>query len=74
MILVRLIVSKCLQWNLRVFAKWVDTHSNFYADALSRYKMKEFWEKIEEEGKDMNRLPDVMPQEVFPVEKIWFDN
>ena len=36
MVLIRLIVLECLTWNMRVFAKYIETKQNSFADALTR--------------------------------------
>lgn len=35
MLLIRMIVLTGLKFNLRIFGKWVSTHDNYLADALS---------------------------------------
>ena len=69
--LIRIIVKHCLDWNLRVFAKHVETKLNFYADALSRYQMTRFWNDVKKHEKSVNAEPEEFPEEIWPVDKVW---
>ena len=66
--LIRLLVKDCLVNNRRVFVKFVPTHLNSRADALSRINLKKFW-KIS----PLNTLqhPDAIHHELIPIEKVW---
>ena len=69
--LVRIVVRLCLRLNLRVFAKHLRTEENNLADALSRFQMDRFWKDVKKEGRTMNQFGDVLPDSIWPVEKIW---
>ena len=69
--LVRLLVAKCLEWNLRVFAKWVDTKSNYLADELSRFQMDQFWRSVAKDKRRMNKFADPLPEMIWPPEKFY---
>ena len=71
MYLIRIIVSKSMEWNLRVFAKHVRTDKNYLADKLSRFQMREFWERIQEEDRVMDDSAQNIPVEIWPINKIW---
>ena len=71
MVLIRILVLHCMKLNLRVFAKHVSSKDNFLADALSRFQMDKFYEDIRKDGRTLNGLPDVIPNEIWPIEKIW---
>ena len=69
MVLIRMIVAKCLQWNLRVFGKHIETDENIFADALSRGQMGRFWLDVHKYGKDINTHV-LIPDELWPMQKI----
>ena len=68
MVLMRLLVAESLVSNVRIFARHVGTKANGKADALSRLDMVRFWKLA---GDSMNELPTQIPEEIWPVEKIW---
>ena len=71
MTLIRLIVLHSLVFNVRVFARWVSSRNNFFADALSRLKITSF--KWKAEGK-FEKRPTRVPELIWPMEKIWIKN
>ena len=73
MVLIRIIISKCLDWNLRVFGKHVVTDENNLADALSRGQMNRFWSDVIKENRVMRLKPEKIPEEIWPLDKIWLD-
>ena len=68
MVIIRLITAEGINRNVRIFAKHVGTRENGKADALSRLDLKRFWNLA---GFTMNRHPSEIPQEIWPMEKIW---
>ena len=54
--------------NVRIFAKHVSTKDNGKADALSRLDFSRFWNLA---GREMNAHPTAIPQEIWPISKIW---
>ena len=44
MVLLRMLVLQGLKTSVRIFARHVTSRDNFYSDALSRLKIKKFWE------------------------------
>ena len=66
--LIRLLVLKSLLENVRVFAKYVSSKSNYFADLLSRLKMETFW-RLSRGKYDLQ--PDPIPQELWPMNKVW---
>ena len=73
MVLIRLITLQGLIHNVRIFAKHVGTKDNGKADALSRLQFRRFWEIVEKSGTGMNHLPSTVPEEIWPIQKIWID-
>ena len=71
MTLIRRIVKEGLHWNVRIFAKFVETKKNNLADALSRGQVKRFWSDVIKEERTMNAQPESIPDAIWPVEKIW---
>ena len=67
MVLIRLLILDGLKYNRRITAKYVSTKSNFLADALSRGQMTRF-RKL---GPHMNPEPSKLPEEIWPMEKMW---
>ena len=68
--MVRILTLKCMQWNLRVFGKFVSTNDNFLADALSRFQMERFWKDIVDLEKNMSIEPRQLPTDIWPINKI----
>ena len=66
--LIRLLVLRSLQFNFRLFATYVSTKSNDLADSLSRLQFQRF-NKLG--GDRMNKHPETLPSELWPVSKIW---
>ena len=66
-----MVVKACLTWNLRVFGKHLSTEKNYLADALSRGQMSRFWKDVKKDKLNVNPIEDQVPQELWPVEKIW---
>ena len=69
--LLRLIVLNGLKNNFRVFTKYISTSDNFLSDALSRGKIAKFHRKAKEIGLQVNLVPDGIPEELWPIEKVW---
>ena len=70
MILIRLIVMEGMVRNVRISAKHVGTKANGKADALSRLNFKRF-RKL---GVGMNDSPTSIPDEIWPMSKVWWFN
>ena len=73
MVLIRKTVLLSMRWNVRVFAKHVPTDKNVLADALSRFQMFRFWSTIDKWGKLVHKVPCNIPDEIWPVYKMWMD-
>ena len=69
MYLIHALTLSGLQFNCRVFAKFIHGKSNRLADSLSRLKIKEF-KKLAPYMKDQ---PDQTTNKIWPVSKIWLD-
>ena len=65
--LLRLIVLEGLVWNIKIGAKYINTKDNAKADALSRLDLARF----KAISKDMNETPTPVPDELWPMEKVW---
>ena len=68
MVLLRIITLEGLIHNVKISAKYVNTKANGKSDALSRLDFDRFWKL----APYMNDMPSQIPQEVWPIEKIWF--
>ena len=74
MILLRLMTLKAMIHNVRIYAQWVSGKTNKLANFLSRMKMKQFWQEVEKKNLTMNKRPTEIPEEMWPMTKVWFDN
>ena len=72
MVLLRIIVLQALTHNVRIRVKHVPGILNRYSDFLSRLKYKEFRQLARSEGMKFDNKPTEIPEEVWPMEKIWF--
>ena len=68
LVLIRLIVLECVTWNVRLFAEHVVSAKNNFADALLRNQMARFHLDA---MKEFDELPETIPRELWPIEKIW---
>ena len=67
--LIRILVLEAMLQNVRVFAKHVSTKDNKFADLLSRMRVPTFFRL----GKGrFNPNPEKIPEDLWPLEKIWF--
>ena len=69
--LIRLLALDGMISNRRVFVRYISSKSNILADSLSRMKFKTFWKNA---PPTINKFPDTIHKEIWPIEKIWFDN
>ena len=67
----RILTLNNLQFNRRIFVKWVKSGDNILADALSCGDMACFWRNA---PASMNKKPNTIPDVIWPVMKIWYDN
>ena len=72
MVLIRTIVLECLTWNIRVFAKYVKSKQNYFADAFSRNQMDRFWALAEKHEFSFQNHHSI-PETLWSVEKIWMN-
>ena len=71
MVLFRLLVLKGLVENVRMFARHVKGRANELSDALSRMQVKKFWQLAEEKKLKFEESPHQMPDELWPMSKLW---
>ena len=69
--LVRLLVRRCMDFNCRVFAKWVKGSLNVRSDLLSRQKISKFKWLTAKDGRKAEDLPEELPGELWPASRIW---
>ena len=67
--LIRMMTSRSLNFNCRIFTRWVRGKSNIHADLLSRQKITQF--KVFTAGSEVNELPEELPAELWPATKLW---
>ena len=66
--LLRLLALNNLRFNRRISVRYVKSEDNYLADSLSRGKFKDFWDKA---PKNMDRYPTPLPEQLWPIEKVW---
>ena len=74
MILLRIIILKGLTHNVKINAKHVPGKLNTYSDLLSRLKYKEFWTLAKQENRKFKGTPTCIPDELYPMQKLWVNN
>ena len=70
MVLIRIITLTSIKFNVRFFARYVESADNTLADALSRGQFFRFWKNA---GVGMNPFPTPLPQKLWPMEKLWIN-
>ena len=73
MTLIRYIVWKSIIHNVRVFAYHVPSRDNLFADLLSRHKYGKFREQARKYRRYFNGKPDPIPNELWPLTKVFQD-
>ena len=71
MVLIRKIVLRGLEDHVRIFARHVEGKKNKLADSLSREQIDYFHSLCEEGHKIMDHEPTPVPQDIWPIHKIW---
>ena len=66
--LLRMIVLDNVMNNRHLFAKYVKSLENILADMLSRQQIKWFWNNA---PPTMERCPSKLPEEIWPMSRIW---
>ena len=72
MVLLRLIVLHGLIHNVRIHAKHVKGSSNNLADSLSRDDLQRFHKLVKDNGITISKYNTPVPEQIWPVEKIWY--
>ena len=67
MILIRKLTLRSLQYNMRIFARWVSGKSNVRSDLLSCQKISKF----KALSPQFNSPPTKLPEELWPASRIW---
>ena len=68
--LIRILTLNCLLYNRRIFVRHVPSKKNLLADSLSRMNLAKFWNHA---PCSMAKYPTKIPDEIWPVEKVWFN-
>ena len=69
--LIRVLAYLQILNNIIFFVKFVRSRDNILADSLSRLDYTRFWKHAQS---NMNKIPDDLPTEVWPPEKVWNNN
>ena len=73
MVLIRIIVLQSLIHNVRIYGKHVFSEENGIADSLSRFQHSRFKKLTKKRGLRMTVKPTPVPEQIWPIEKIWLD-
>ena len=73
MVLIRILVLQQLIHNVHIEMVHVESKSNFLADSLSRLKLDQFWEDIQELDIKMNEKKTPLPNVLWPTSKLWIN-
>ena len=73
MILIRLIVLHSLSHNVRITAHYVPSEENVYPDMLSRHQYNNFRKRSREEKVYFKGKPDPIPEQLWPMNKVWWE-
>ena len=68
MYLLRMLTLNNLLHHRRIFVQHVSSKDNFLADSLSRLKFNSFFRRA---PKDVSRIPEKLPEELWPASRIW---
>ena len=68
MVLIRKLVLKGLEFNTRIFAKWIAGSKNVFSDLLSRQKVSKFKCLA---GKDIDPYPAKLHADLWPLSDLW---
>ena len=71
MVLLRIISLEGLKHNIRIKALHVKSKDNFLADSLSRFKFDEFFADVRRLERDLQPMPEFIPDALWPIQKIW---
>ena len=70
MILIRKLVLRCLEFNIRVFCKWIKGAQNYRSDFLSRMKLQEFWSFVCKHAIATDAEPTRLNKDLWPASKL----
>ena len=68
--ILRLMALDGIRFNRKVKVRYFKSKLNILADALSRLDFQRFWEHAPE---SMNSWPDRIPEKIWPITKIWYN-
>ena len=71
MILIRKITLLCLEFNVSIWAEHVKTKLNPLADSLSHFQDACFYRKLKKLHRTVNKVPEQIPADWWPVHKVW---
>ena len=73
MVLIRIIVLECMMRNVKLTCHHVKSEHNVFTDSLSRGDIITFYSEIRKSKLKINAEPDAIPEQIWPMEKIWLD-
>ena len=66
--LIQMLVMNNLQYNRRIYVKYVRSRDNYLSDSLSRLDFQRFWEKAPHYT---DKEPTMIPDDLWPASKLW---
>ena len=69
--LIRMLVGKCMELNLRIFTKHLKSAENDLADSLSRLQFTRFRNLVRRKNLTIDPAPSPLPDELWPASKLW---
>ena len=71
MVLVRKLIFKCMTENVDIFAQYIKSKANKFADMLSRDQLTDFKAEAAKDNLEIKLEPTDVPISMWPMEKIW---
>ena len=71
MILLRMLVVRSLEFNMRIFCRWVMGSKNIRAELLSRQRINGFKNYIKKNNLKTEDQPSQLPIDLWPASKLW---
>ena len=71
MVLIRLPTLRSMEFNMRIFVRYLESKNNDISDALSRQNWSSFRKLTKK--MDVNEKPDMLPDVLWPLSKLWIN-
>ena len=71
MVLIRMLAFQCMTDNVEVFAQYIKSKDNKYADMLSRGQIEMFKEEAKKNQIEIDDYNTDIPHQMWPMSKLW---